>query len=280
MSGIAGGDRILKKDILNVTNSYINILKKFPKFITYEISGSLSSSKMDCGDIDLIIQFNDDNKKNLKMELIEFLMKLPNNVILPFKNNKYKNKRYYNSGEIITILFPQNNTKCVQIDNIIALSIEELFFKKNFLDLPAEKQGLFLGLMKTILIENTTSDLIKNIPKLTKNQELEFNLSSSNLELRKVTLGNNYKILKKEIIWKSTNWEDVKHLLANYQIDSSFENLLIDIKSKLKHKRSFNRIIGLFNSMISVKSGEIGTLKEKRKRKAIKMVTELLTNQP
>ncbi len=276
MSGVTGGDRILKKDILNITNSYINILKKFPKFITYEISGSLASSKMDCGDIDLIIQFNDNDKKNLKADLIKFLMKLPSNIILPFKNNKYKNKRYYNSGEIITILFPQNSTKCVQIDNIIALSTEELFFKKNFLNLPAEKQGLILGLMKTILIENTTSDLIKEIPKLTKNQELEFNLSSSSLELRKMTLGNNYKILKKEVIWKSTNWDDVKHLLANYQIDSSFEDLLTDIKSKLKHKRSFNRIIGLFNSMVSVKSGEIGTPKGEKKQKAKKMVTKLL----
>lgn len=282
MSGVAGGDRILKKDVMDITNSYIKILREFPKFVTYKLSGSLSSSnKIDFGDIDLIIQFNGDNKKEIKKELIEFLTSLPNDIILPFKSDKYKNKRYYNSGEIITILFPQSKNKCIQIDNIICLSPDEMNFKKEFLDLPAEKQGLFLGLIKTILIENTLEKVFPYMnsinTNLNKNQEFEFNLSSSKLELRKVDLDDNYKTLKKEVVWKSTNWNYVKKLLLNYKIESSFEELLNDIKLKLKHERSFNRLVGLFNSMVSVKSGEKGTLKGDQKLYAKKLVENLLT---
>ena len=284
MSGITGGDRISKKDFMNVVNSYIEILMIFERFVKYEISGSFHS-KNNFGDIDLIIQFTDTQhnidtkilkKKQLKDELIKFLLSLPKDIILPFKNKKHKNKTHYNSGEIITILFPQPNNKCVQIDNIIALSEKELIFKKHFLDLPAEKQGLILGLVKTILLENKTlANALTKIYPIEENQELEFNLSSSNLELRKVTLGDNYKQLNKTVVFKTNNWNFVKTYLRNYKFHESFENLAADCDCKLKEKRSRKRLKGLFNSMVSVKSGEAGTAKGDRKLIAIQKINEL-----
>jgi hypothetical protein len=53
---------------------------------------------------------------------------------------------------------------------------------------------------------------ITNIPKLDKNQELEFNLSNKGLTLRLVTLGDNFKELSRNEIWTSFNWSDVETL--------------------------------------------------------------------
>jgi hypothetical protein len=171
----------------------------------------------------------------------------------------------------------------VQIDNIVALSEEELEFKRQFLDMPAEKQGLVLGLVKVAVIENLiTSFMSVNIPavpiSVRPNSEYEFSLSSSKLELRLV----HYKPgtteqLQHDIQWTSQDWNDVKKLLGQYDLDKSFDQLLLDVKNTIINPRSAKRIMGLFKSMVTVKSGEVGTPKATNKEKALSKVALCLT---
>ena len=295
MSGSAGGNRIYRikgKEkseenidyVLNTTNDYINkVLKKFSLFKSAKISGSYNTSdKGDFGDIDLIVYLESDNKKNVKLELAKYLSELPDNIIIPFKSVKYKGKKLLNTGEIVTILYPilGLDNQYVQIDNIISISSEELEFKKKFLDYPAEIQGLLLGLAKIACLEEDPKTIFKNlginnIPELQKDQEYEFNLSSSGLTLRIVTL-KDFKEIDRTEVWKTTNWQNIKKLFKNYRIDGSFEELLEDLKSKIKNQRSKNRIKGIFNSMVSIKSGEINTPKGDKKQDSINKVNSLL----
>jgi predicted nucleotidyltransferase len=284
MSGSAGGNRIKRSDVSNTTNDYINkVLKKFSLFKSAKISGSYNTSdKEDFGDIDLIVHLESDNKKNVKLELAKYLSELPDNIIIPFKSVKYKGKKLLNTGEIVTILYPilGLDNQYVQIDNIISISSEELEFKKEFLDYPAEIQGLLLGLAKIACLEEDPKTIFKNlginnIPELEKDQEYEFNLSSSGLTLRIVTL-KDFKEIDRTEVWKTTNWQNIKKLFQNYRIDGSFEELLEDLKSKIKNQRSKNRIKGIFNSMVSIKSGEINTPKGDKKQDSINKVNSLL----
>jgi cytidyltransferase-like protein len=116
---------------------------------------------------------------------------------------------------------------------------------------------------------------IKNIPALEPNQEYEFNLSSAGLTLRIVTL-DNFKETDKTDVWKTSNWSSIKKLFTNYNIDGSWEDLLNDLSSKLQNLRSKNRIKGIFNSMVSIKSGEVGTPKGDNKQKALDKVNSTL----
>ena len=284
MSGSAGGNRITRESVAKTVDSYINrILKKFPAFKSAKISGSYNTSaKEDFGDIDLIVNLEATDKKNIKLELAKFLSDLPDDVIVPFKSEKYKGKKYLNTGEIITILFPIEGQpdEYVQIDNIVSVSDDEAEFKKEFLDYPAEIQGLLLGLAKVICLEEDPKSIfarmgIKNIPELEANQEYEFNLSSAGLTLRIVTL-DNFKEVDRTDVWKTSNWSNIKKLFTNYKIDGSFEDLLNDIASKVKNPRSKNRIKGIFNSMVSIKSGEVGTPKGDNKQKSLDKVNNTL----
>jgi len=285
MSGSAGGNRITRESVAKTVDSYINrILKKFPAFKSAKISGSYNTSaKEDFGDIDLIVNLTATDKKNIKLELAKFLSDLPDDVIIPFKSEKYKGKKYLNTGEIITILYPIEGqpNQYVQIDNIVSISDDEAEFKKEFLDYPAEIQGLLLGLAKVICLEEDPKSIfarmgIKNIPELEANQEYEFNLSSAGLTLRVVTL-DNFKEVDRTDVWKTSNWSNIKKLFTNYKIDGSFEDLLNDIASKVKNPRSKNRIKGIFNSMVSIKSGEVGTPKGDNKQKSLDKVNNTLT---
>ena len=286
MSGVAGGNRIEKADVQKTFDKYIkDILEKIPGFKKASLSGSVKvGTKPDYGDLDLITWFEGEDKREVKKRIIDLVTSQPDSIIVPFKSEKYTGKKYYNSGEIITVLFPIEGKKdeFIQVDNIIALSEVEHEFKNNFLDLPAEKQGLILGLIKVVLLEKNTEEVLKslginNIPELADDEELEFNLSSGKLTLRKVKL-KDFKTVKREDIWSSTNWDDIKTLLSGINIEGSFEELLNDIKVKLKNPRSKNRIKGIFNSMVSVKSGEVGTPKGDNKEKAINKVNTLLEN--
>ena len=100
MSGSAGGNRITRESVANTVNNYIDrILKKFPAFKSAKISGSYNTSaKEDFGDIDLIVNLEATDKKNIKVELAKFLSALPDDVIIPFKSEKYKGKKYLNTG--------------------------------------------------------------------------------------------------------------------------------------------------------------------------------------
>jgi len=287
MSGVAGGNRIQKSDVERTFSDYYNkVLKQIDGFQRAGLSGSVKAgSKADYGDLDLIVLFRGDDKKEVKKRIIDYVKKLPDNVIVPFKSEKYSGKKYYNSGEIITVLFPiaGKDDEYIQVDNIIALDESEHTFKTSFLDLPAEKQGLILGLIKTITLEENPKTIFKrlgitDIPKLEENEEFEFNLSSGKLTLRKVKL-QDFKEVSREDVWSSTNWSDVESLLKRYRLDLDFEKLLKQVSRKLKNPRSRRRIPGIFKSMITVKSGEVGTPKGDNKEKALAQVQSIMVEQ-
>lgn len=282
MSGSAGGGRIRREDVESTTNDYIDrVLRKFPPFISAKISGSYNSpGKKDFGDIDLIVHLKGSDKKQSKTELANFLKTMPNDLIVPFKSEKYRNKKFLISGELISILYPIKGTDgFIQIDNIIATDEAETQFKQSFLDFPAPKQALILGLVKTVMLENDPTEIlhrlnIRNIPALESNQEYEFNLSSSALTLRVVTL-ENFRELDRTDVWKSSKWGDVVKLLSDYDLNSDFHELLKQFKQVSKNPRSKNRVKGVFKSMLSVKSGEVNTPKADEKNKALQQVSML-----
>jgi len=285
MSGVAGGNRILKQDVQSTFNAYVDqVLKHIPGFKKASLSGSVKAgSKADFGDLDIITWFEGDDKKEVKQRLIDAINKLPQNVIVPFKSEKYTGRRYYNSGELISVLFPivGKQDEFIQVDNIIALTEEESVFKGSFLDLPAEKQGLLIGLAKVVLLEQDAQDVfrrmgIANLPKLSRGEEYEFNLSSVKLSLRKVKL-ENFREVSREEIWSSTNWGTIKILFQGFNVDGSFEDLLDDIARRLNNPRSKNRIAGIFKSMVTVKSGEVGTAKGRGKEDALEKVAQTLS---
>ena len=286
MSGSTGADRIKSREhFKKFLDSYEKIIKSFPGFVSIKPSGSYNSnlSKQDFGDIDLIthIKSNKD-KATVKKELSAHLAKLPDTVIVPFGSERYKGKKFLNTGEIVTIRYHDEELGySVQIDNIIALDSTEANFKSKFLDLPAEKQGLILGLTKVATIETPLPTLFKKVGitvpvKLQKDQEYEFNLSSVEIQLRKVTYEpDSFKQLKREVVWTSRDFDKLEKILYQFNLDSSFEDLIKQAKQKLKNPRSSNRMKGVFTSMISVKSGEVGTQKGKDKEAAIKKVMDI-----
>ena len=168
-----------------------------------------------------------------------------------------------------------------QIDNIIALDHTEASFKQLFLDLPAEKQGLILGLTKVATIETSPKILFKKLnirapDTLDKDQEYEFNLSSVEIQLRKVTYEpGTFKQASREVVWKSRNFDDLEKILYQFKINTTFEDLIKQAKQKLKNPRSNARMQGVFTSMISVKSGEVGTQKGSDKTAAINKVKSI-----
>jgi hypothetical protein len=117
---------------------------------------------------------------------------------------------------------------------------------------------------------------ISGLPKLKRGEEYEFNLSSVKLALRKVKL-ENFKEVSREEVWSTTNWGTIKILFRGFNIDGSFEDLLDDIARKLTNARSKNRVAGIFRSMISVKSGEVGTAKGNGKEDALEKVAQTLS---
>lgn len=286
MSGSAGADRIKSRDhFKKFLDSYEKVIKSFPGFVSIKPSGSYNSNlnKQDFGDIDLIthIKSNKD-KTTVKKELSAHLAKLPDSVIVPFGSERYKGKKFLNTGEIVTVRYHDEELGySVQIDNIIALDSAEANFKLKFLDLAAEKQGLILGLTKVATIETSLPILFKKVgitipTKLQPDQEYEFNLSSVEIQLRKITYEpNSFKQLKREVVWTSRDFDKLEKILYQYDLDSSFEDLIKQAKQKLKNPRSSNRMKGVFTSMISVKSGEVGTQKGKDKEAAIKKVMDI-----
>ena len=287
MSGVTGSDRVSRTQFDTILSHYKReVLSKIPGFVSVETSGSYNSdmSKTDFGDMDLIVHFKTSmTKGELKKSLMQYFLSLPDSIIIPFQSEKYKGKKAYNSGEIVSINYPQGDGKTVQIDNIIALDEIEVQFKKSFLDLPAEKQGLILGLVKIAMMEDNAETLIKklSIPhiKLKDGEEYEFNLSSSFLQLRAVTnatIDGKIKQVDKRVLWSTQNWDFVSKLLNKYNLNDSFEGLVQQAERIVKNKRGLNRIVGIFKSMITVKSGEVGTPKGFNKEKAIERIEQLL----
>ena len=255
MSGVTGTPRIESRESFNkILRSYKKTLESFGLPIVDIIpSGSFISqpNKTTFGDMDLIIEFQGiQDKKEAKKILIN-----KKDFFLPFISDKYKGRTYYNSGEIITF-----NYQGCQIDNIISLSKEESNFKSNFLNLTAETQGLLLGLVKIAIQYNPK--LLSNLGLYyTSSNVLEFNVSSKELQLREITyIPDTFITKSKIIIWTSQDWNYIRLILDSFNINKIEYNELINIIRKLD-SRSKRRIKGTFNSMVTIKSGEIGTKK-------------------
>jgi hypothetical protein len=289
MSGSIGANRIPREAVDPTVKKYIeNVLKKYPPFRTAKISGSYNTVvKADHGDLDLIIHVDagEDDKKVLKKKFAEYLNSLPDDVTVPFKAGRHQGKKTAGTGDIVITQIPVEGYPdlTVQVDNMIVTSEQESDYRKSFLDIPGEKQALIIGLVKTILMEEDPEKVFKrlgitNLPKLDPNQEFEFNLSSKGLTLRLVTLDDNFKELSRNDIWDSFDWNDVVKLFANYDLNSSFEDLLAKIKTGLKNPRSKNRIKGLFKSMLVIGAGEKGTPKGDNKEQALAQISQLEEN--
>ena len=176
----------------------------------------------------------------------------------------------------------------MQIDVIFSLDTKELNFKKEFLNLPAEKQGLILGLAKAAMLDESKHQNIFSVigipyVKLTDpNQEYDITLSSVALTIDKITYEDrvSYKVAGKENLAKITDWNkivDIIHNVIEDAINMSFEDLLAKIKEKdWKGDRALKRIAGTFKSMISIKSGEVGTPKGDRKAETLAKVAALV----
>jgi hypothetical protein len=287
MSGSIGANRIPRTAVESTLKAYVEkVLNKFPGFKSAKISGSYNTSiKPDHGDLDLVIHIEGDetDKKILKQKFASYLNSLSDDIIPPFMAGRHIGKKSAGTGDIVITQFPIEGYPdlTVQIDNMIVMSEQESDYRKSFLDLPAEKQGLLVGLAKAILLEEDPQEIfsrlgITNIPKLDNNQEFEFNLSNKGLTLRLVTLGDNFKELGRNEIWSSFNWNDVLKLFKNFKLDGNWEELLNDIKSKLKNPRSNNRVKGVFKSLVVINAGEAGTPKGDNKLAAIDKVNMLL----
>ena len=290
MSGVTGAERVQsRKDFAQFVEEYREVISNFPGFVSMTTSGSYNSdlNKTTFGDIDLIIHFDTWNDKQLlKRMLVSYFHNMSEDIIVPFTSAKYASKRTSNTGELVSVRFYSKTLGySVQIDNIVALSAEEANFKREFLDLPAEKQGLILGLVKVAAIEYEPISLFELLglkdmnkyPSKILDGEWEFSLSSSKLELRLV----HYKPgtteqLQHDIYWTSQDWNDVKKLLG-YDLDLTFPHLLLRVRRNIKNPRSAKRIMGLFKSMVSVKSGEVGTPKGEVKERALTQVALCLT---
>ena len=288
MSGVAGGERIQKDNVDATFEEYVDrVLSKIDGFVDARLSGSAKIKiKPDYGDLDLIVYFKGDDKREVKQRIIRFVNTAPESLIPKFKNPKHQNKKHYNAGELISVLFPIEGQpgEHVQVDNIIALTPDEQTFKESFLDMPAEIQGLLVGLAKTFFLEEPKHHIfrrlgINRVPALKEGQEYEFNLSGNRLELRIVTLGEDYKELDRKSVWSTTNWELVKKLFSNYDINAPFEKLLHAININLRNPRSKRRVVGTFKGLVSVKSGEVNTPKGDNKERSRELVSTVLGEQ-
>lgn len=292
MSGVTGNNKIQSRaDFRLILRAAKDLISDFPGFVSVDPTGSYNSDKKKTtfGDIDLITHVDgnlyDNDKKKIKSALAKYFTNKSDKIVVPFVSDKYAGKRYYNSGEIITISLNviEPNIQACQVDFMIAMDATETKFKKDFLDMPAAKQGLVLGLIKTALIEQQPNAVFKRLnikedsKTLTNVQEYEFNLSSTEIQLRKVTYDavGSFKQAKREIVWKSRDWNILATILRDFDLGLSFDKLIKQAKQKLKKTRSTKRMAGVFKSMISIKSGEVGKQKGIDKQIAIDKVQKL-----
>jgi hypothetical protein len=286
MSGSTGAPRVQSREhFKQFLASYEKVIRKFPGFVSITPSGSYNSNpdKHDFGDIDLITHIDSTkDKATVKKELVAFFEKMSNSIIVPFTSEKHAGRKTYNAGELVTVRYHDRLLGySAQIDNIIALNKVEATFKNVFLDLPAERQGLVLGLVKVALLETKPSVLFKklgiSVPlKLKEDEEYEFNLSSVEIQLRKVKyVPGTFKQESRVVVWRSSDFDDLKNILYQFDLEQPFDKLIAQIRTKLKNPRSSARMQGVFTSMISVKSGEVGTQKGADKTAAINKVRSI-----
>ena len=282
MSGAAGGVTINKEDLKATIRDYREtVLKPLNLDTSYNITGvRRRPEKMVFGDIDIVLSFPQGEKKQLKKDFANHLAQIDKIPTMPHK----KNLKYFIHGSIVTTLYPivGKEDQYIQIDNIIAASEDEGKFTYSMLDLPAQEQGLALGLAKAIFTEldpNRVNQLFKdlNIPQPVetpgKGEEYDFNLNTSELSLRIVPIGKNGG----REIWKSSNSSDIKTLLNSLNIDiekDKFETIIQKVKG-FKNRRSIDRLKGMFARNIRVGKSEVGRDKGIAKQQALDQVSNL-----
>jgi hypothetical protein len=287
MSGCTGNKRIASRDnFKEIFKSYLGLLSNFDGFVEAVPSGSYNSdeTKTTFGDMDLIVHIDYTKnkvilakvqqalltqkyspsliKREIKKELARYLV--ASDKTLPFVSEKHNGKLFYNAGELITVSYKDTLDAC-QIDNMIALTHKEFEFKSKFLDLSAEKQGLMLGLVKTIFIEQPLSSiediLDMSLPPLANLEEYEFTLSSRCLTLRIVH--SIYSTKDRTDLKEYTDFGLLTRLLSPYDFNKEFKDIVDGLD--FTYDRSAQRVEGIFKSMITVKSGEVDTPKGQTK---------------
>ena len=282
MSGAAGGVTINKEDLKATIRDYREtVLKPLNLDKSYNITGiRRRPEKTVFGDIDIVLSFSGGDKKQLKQDFAAHLEQIDKIPQLPHK----KNRKYFIHGSIVTNLYPivGKEDQYVQIDNIITPSPDEGKFTYGMLDLPAQEQGLALGLAKTIFTELNPVQVKQlfqdlnippNIETPKEGEEYDFNLNTSELSLRIVPIGKNGG----REIWKSTKFNDIKTLLKSVNVDiekDKFESIVQKIKG-FKNRRSIDRLKGMFARNIRVGDAEAGRDKGIKKQQSLDTVATL-----
>lgn len=275
MSGSIGGNRIKREEVLPTLKQYINnVLKGFPGYKECTITGSFNAGvKKDHGDLDIVVFIEGDDLKTIKKEFKKYLDNLSDDVTVPFKDGLRKGQKSQLFGQIVTCGYPiYNSNEYVQVDNIIVDSRKKMEFQKFFLDLPAQKQALLMGLTRVIFPYICDENEISNL-KLQENEEMEYVLSPQGISLRRVKLNNERKEESRVEVWREYDVKLLYHLLRFFDIDASYEVLVDQVALFFKEdKRAKDRILGLMKSVIKVGVGEVGTEKERIKVDSIKYI--------
>lgn len=282
MSGSIGGHRINRGDVQPTLDNYIEqILRKYPGYQDCAITGSYNAgTKKDHGDIDIVVYIEAKDLKALKKDFKAYLERQPDDIIPPFAAGKRKGDKAQLFGSIVTCGFPiAGSTDYVQIDNILVTTRNDANFQRSFLNMNAQKQALFQGLVRVLLQHENPTAIFKhfdltNLPDPAPGQEYEFVLSTSGLSLRLVTLSGDYKEIDRTEVWRSNNWSDVEWLMKDYNFDGEYEDILPVVAKKITDDRSRRRIFGIMRSMIRVGPGEVGIPKGEAKEEGIRMARE------
>lgn len=277
MSGSIGGSRIKREEVELVAEKYSELVLKPAGISHFAITGSYNAgTKKDHGDIDLVVLM-DGSKKEAKKRLKEFMEESP--YVVEFASGKRAGQKAQLFGDLVTCGFPIDNERYVQIDNVVTTSPESFEFQRHFLNMDAAKQALVSGLVRVIeqyLDKNTyMKDL--GVPKaeLKEDQELEFVISTSGLSYRLVTLEGEHEKCHEEL-WRSCDWSNVLYLLRDFNLNTSYDKLLEEVKLITK-PRDRRRIVGVMKSIIHIGSGEEGTEKGYAKSDCIRKAEEALT---
>lgn len=284
MSGSIGGHRINRGDVQPTLDDYIRkVLRPFPGFQDCAITGSYNAgTKKDHGDIDLVVYIDAKDIRKLKKDFKDHLDNLPDDITIPFASGKRKGDKAQLFGTIVTCGFPIHGTSDpVQIDNILVTTKKDATFQRSFLNLNAQKQALFQGLIRVLLQHENPAQIfnhfgLEELPDPGPGQEYEFVLSTSGLSLRLVNLTGGFKELSRTEVWRSNNWNDVEWLLKDYDMDADYEDIIPVVAKKITDSRSRKRIVGIMKSMIRVGPGEVGTPKGDAKEAGIRLVQQAL----
>ena len=291
MSGAAGGSRIDRENLKQTIRNYRdNVLKPLGLDGSYNITGVRNrKDKYSYGDIDIVLAFKEatpqggDIKKHraqLKQEFAKFITQIDKVPGIPHKGGK----KYFIHGNIVSLLYPiaGREDEYVQIDNIISIGEEEAELTYNMLDLPAEIQGLVMGIIKAAPDELGVEELpdlfdklgITNPEKPGEDQEYDFSLNTTELTLSIVP---RYGMTgKSREIWRSTDINKAITILMALGIDikkDTFDTIIAKIK-KFK-TRSLERIKGMFRTVVRPSDAEIGTEKGNKKQQDLKTVAAL-----